>query len=60
MAGADVSRMSAIAPHERTAVREIIDEAFISAFRVVMIGAAGLALIAAGIGSRIRAAGSDG
>ena len=46
--------MSSIAPDERTAVREIIDEAFIAAFRVVMIGAACLALVAALFGNGIR------
>jgi hypothetical protein len=41
MAGADVN----------AAVRPVIDEAFVSAFRVVMIAAASLALAAAVIGS---------
>jgi hypothetical protein len=41
MAGADVN----------AAVRPVIDEAFVSAFRVVMIAAASLALAAAVVGS---------
>jgi EmrB/QacA subfamily drug resistance transporter len=54
MAGADLSA-SAIAPQRRIAAREAIDESFVSAFRLVMIGAAGLALAAALFGSGIRA-----
>jgi hypothetical protein len=41
MAGADVN----------AAIRPVIDEAFVSAFRVVMIAAASLALAAAVVGS---------
>jgi predicted MFS family arabinose efflux permease len=54
MAGADVSRVSSIPPPERTTVRTIIDQGFVFAFRLVMIGAAGLALAAAVAGRRIR------
>jgi hypothetical protein len=54
MAGADVSRLSSIPPAERTIVRTIIDRGFVFAFRLVMIGAAGLALAAAAVGDRIR------
>jgi len=54
MAGADVSRVSSIPPPERTIVRTIIDQGFVFAFRLVMIGAAGLALAAAVAGRRIR------
>ena len=35
-------------------VRAIIDEGFVFAFRLVMIGAAGLALAAASFGNAIR------
>jgi EmrB/QacA subfamily drug resistance transporter len=45
MAGADVAQGG---------VRAIIDEAFVFAFRLVMIGAAGLAVAAAGFGNAIR------
>jgi EmrB/QacA subfamily drug resistance transporter len=54
MAGADVSRLSSIPPEERMMVRTIVDEGFVFAFRLVMIGAAGLALAAAAAGRAIR------
>ena len=54
MAGADVAQVSSIPPPEQRAVRTIIDEGFVFAFRLVMIGAAGLALAAAAFGSAIR------
>jgi len=54
MAGADVAQVSLIPPQERTAVRAIIDEGFVFAFRLVMICAAGLAVAAAAFGNRIR------
>src|SRR2546427_586698 len=54
MAGADVAQVSSIPPQKRTAVREAVDDAFLSAFRVVMLGAAALALAAAAVGSAIR------
>ena len=41
-------------PQERPVVRRIVDEGFVFAFRLVMIGAAGLALAAAGFGNAIR------
>jgi hypothetical protein len=37
-----------------TLVGTIIDEGFVFAFRLVMIGAAGLALAAAGVGNQLR------
>jgi hypothetical protein len=55
MAGADVQAV-AIEPRQRAAVREAIDDAFVSAFRVVMIGAVALALAAAAFGGAIRQA----
>jgi EmrB/QacA subfamily drug resistance transporter len=54
MAGADLAQVSSIPPAEKRAVRAIIDEGFAFAFRLVMIGAAGLALAAAAFGSAIR------
>jgi len=54
IAGADVTGLSSIPPPERRVVRAIIDEGFVFAFRVVMTGAAGLALAAAGFGNAIR------
>jgi EmrB/QacA subfamily drug resistance transporter len=53
MAGADVQAV-AIEARQRAAVRRAIDDAFVSAFRVVMIGAAALALAAAAFGGAIR------
>jgi hypothetical protein len=54
MAGADLSRVPSIPPGERTVVRTVIDEGFVFAFRLVMIGAACLALAAAVFGGAIR------
>jgi EmrB/QacA subfamily drug resistance transporter len=54
VAGADLAQISAIPEREQRAARGIIDEGFVFAFRWVMIGAAGLALAAAGFGQAIR------
>jgi hypothetical protein len=54
MAGVDIAKVPSIPPPERRAVRAIIDEEFVFAFRLVMIGVAGLALAAAGFGNAIR------
>ncbi len=54
MAGADLTSSSSMAPQMRAAARDAVDEAFIEAFRLVMISAAGLALGAAVVGSGIR------
>jgi EmrB/QacA subfamily drug resistance transporter len=54
MAGAELTASSSLTAQRQAAVRAAIDEAFIGAFRLVMIGAAGLALGAAAVGSRIR------
>jgi hypothetical protein len=54
MAGADMAQVSSIPPPQRNAVRAIVDEAFVFAFRFVIIAAAGLALAAAGFGAAIR------
>jgi hypothetical protein len=54
VAGADLTQVSEIPPREQRAARTIIDEGFVFSFRWVMIGAAGLALAAAGFGNAIR------
>jgi hypothetical protein len=54
LAGADVTRVAAIAAPQRRAIRAAIDEEFVFAFRLVMVGAAGLALAAAMVGNAIR------
>jgi EmrB/QacA subfamily drug resistance transporter len=54
MAGADLSRVPSIPSRERAVVRTVIDEGFVFAFRLVMIGAACLALAAAAFGGAIR------
>ena len=56
MAGADVTAVSSITVAEQRAVREIVDEAFVFGFRLVMLGTAGLAFGAAVCG---RAIGAD-
>jgi len=53
MAGADVTHLS-IPPSQQRAIRAAVDEGFVSAFRVVMLWTAGLALAAAGCGYAIR------
>lgn len=52
MAGADVDTVDA--PASRTSIREAIDRSFVSAFRVVMLAAAALAVGAALVGATIR------
>ena len=54
MAGADIAQVPSIPPQERRLIRAIVDEGFVFAFRLVMIGAAGLSLAAASFGSAIR------
>ncbi|MBI3492403.1 MAG: hypothetical protein HY047_11580 [Acidobacteria bacterium] len=53
MAGAELTAVS-IDTRQRAAVRDAIEEAFVSAFRLVMICTAALALAAAAIGAAIR------
>jgi MFS transporter len=53
MAGADLTQLSIPAQQQR-AIRAVVDEGFVSAFRLVMVWAAGLALAAAGCGNAIR------
>ena len=52
--GADMTQLSSIPTSERGVIRAIVDDGFVFAFRVVMIGAASLALVAAAFGSAIR------
>ena len=54
MAGADMAAMPSLDRHQRPGVRRAIDDAFVSAFRLVMIGAAALALAAAAVGAALR------
>jgi EmrB/QacA subfamily drug resistance transporter len=53
IAGADLAQEPSMSPRQQRAVRTIVDEGFVSAFRLVMMSAAGLALAAAGVGSAI-------
>jgi hypothetical protein len=55
MAGAELGSL-AIGPQQRLLVKQSIDEAFVSGFRLVMFGAAILALAAAAFGWGIRSA----
>jgi hypothetical protein len=55
MAGAELKNV-AMDPEQRTTVQRSIDEAFVSGFRVVALGAAILALAAAAFGAGIRSA----
>jgi EmrB/QacA subfamily drug resistance transporter len=54
MAAAELDAIPTIDLSRRTAIRTSIEEAFVSSFRVVMIGAAALALSAAAVGAAIR------
>jgi EmrB/QacA subfamily drug resistance transporter len=51
IAGADVTQLTSIPPAQQRAVRAIVDDEFVAAFRLVMLAAAGLALAAAAFGS---------
>src|SRR5688500_4968003 len=53
MAGAELKNL-ATEPAQRAAIRRAIDEAFVSGFRLVILGSAILALAAAGFGAGIR------
>lgn len=53
MAGAELGRTS-MSEAQRRDVQKRLDEAFVEAFRVVMLGCAALALAAAGFGAAIR------
>jgi EmrB/QacA subfamily drug resistance transporter len=54
MAGADVNSMPQLSPGDRVTVRGAIDQAFVSAFRLVLSAAALLALAAAAAGAFLR------
>jgi EmrB/QacA subfamily drug resistance transporter len=54
MAGADVTQASSLSPAQRHEVRTIVDRGFVFAFRLVISGAAALALAAALFGNLIR------
>jgi hypothetical protein len=53
MAGADLDAMAPIERDEREAARQAIDLSFVSAFRIVMLASAALALLAAVSGAAI-------
>jgi hypothetical protein len=53
IAGADVAQVASIPPPERPAVRAVIDDAFVFAFRLVMFCSAALALASAAFGYAI-------
>jgi EmrB/QacA subfamily drug resistance transporter len=50
IAGADLSQAASLAPSQRREVGALVEHGFVSAFRLVMLNAAGLALVAAGFG----------
>jgi EmrB/QacA subfamily drug resistance transporter len=54
MAGAELDAAPSIGPSQQGAVRQAIDQSFVSAFRFVMLAAAALALAAAAAGAAIR------
>jgi Major Facilitator Superfamily len=54
VAGADVTQVPSIPAQERPVVRTIIEDAFVFAFRLVMISLACLALAAAGCGRAMQ------
>jgi hypothetical protein len=51
LAGADTERVSQLSQSQRRQVREAVDVSFVGAFRIVMIGSAALAVVAAGFGA---------
>jgi EmrB/QacA subfamily drug resistance transporter len=53
MAGADASVVGTMDPSQQSAVRHIVDESFLSAFRVVMVATTPLALAAAAAGAAL-------
>jgi len=52
LAGAELD--DGLEPSQRAATQRAVNEAFVSAFRLAMIGASALALVAAGCGGLIR------
>jgi len=53
MAGADLDAVDGLSVSDRRRAQEAINESFVSAFRTVMLDAAGLAAISAGAGAVI-------
>jgi hypothetical protein len=53
IAGADLTQVPSMPPTEQRAVRAIVEDGFVTAFRLVTIASAGLALAAAGFGAAI-------
>jgi hypothetical protein len=56
MAGADLAHGPTLLPEEQRVVRAIIDDAFVFAFRLVIIGAGTVAFAAAAVGGAIPTA----
>jgi EmrB/QacA subfamily drug resistance transporter len=54
MAGAEVGALPSVSPDQQAAVQRTIGDAFVAAFRIVLLGAAALALLAAAVGAAIR------
>jgi hypothetical protein len=54
MAGADLASVPAVDPSQRAAIHNAVAGAFLSAFRLVMVGAAALALAASLAGALLR------
>jgi hypothetical protein len=54
MAGADLGTVPAVDPSQRAAIHDAVAGAFLSAFRLVMVGAAALALAASIAGALLR------
>jgi hypothetical protein len=53
MTGAELSSIGGLEPSQRTAVHAAIDESFVSTFRLLMLGTAGLAFASAFAGAAI-------
>jgi EmrB/QacA subfamily drug resistance transporter len=53
MTGAELDSVAALQPSQRAAVRQAIDSAFVSTFRVLMLAAAALAFVSALFGAAI-------
>jgi EmrB/QacA subfamily drug resistance transporter len=50
IAGADVSHAASLTPSQRRDIRALVENGFVGAFRLVMLSAAGLSVVAAGVG----------
>jgi len=60
IAGAELSEVPSMQAADRQTVRTIVDEGFVFAFRVVMLAAGGMALIAAAAGAALKTGGAAG